>query len=144
MTFGSKHNNIHTSKINLKICCAKWRPFCLGFNMIIYELDNHCSCICTSAGTIRFTLNTLRKNGRHFPGDMFKRKFLNENCCILITISLKFAHKGPISNIPALVHVMAWCLSGSHWNGGVFNKSQLNTPGHRWLRHAFLDFWSFW
>ena len=44
-----------------------------------------------------------RQNGRHFPGDIFKCIFMNEKFCILIQISLKFAPKGPINNIPALV-----------------------------------------
>ena len=50
-------------------------------------------------------LNTLRprQNGRHFADDTFKRIFLNENVGISIKISLKFVHKGPINNIPALV-----------------------------------------
>ena len=55
-------------------------------------------------------LNTLRlkQNGRHFTDDTFKRIFLNENVGISIKISLKFVHKGPINNIPALVQMMAW------------------------------------
>ena len=54
--------------------------------------------------------NTLRprQNGRHFPDDIFKRIFLNENAWILLKISLKFVPKGPINNIPALVQIMAW------------------------------------
>ena len=35
--------------------------------------------------------------------DTFKRKFVNENILISIKISLKFASKGQINNIPALV-----------------------------------------
>ena len=30
-----------------------------------------------------------------------------------LKISLKFAPKGPINNIPALVQIMAWRLSGN-------------------------------
>ena len=58
--------------------------------------------------------NTLRprQNGRHFPDDMFKCIFLNENVLISIKISLKFVPKGPINNIPALVQIMAWCRPG--------------------------------
>ena len=50
-----------------------------------------------------WTLNTLkpRQNGHHFPGDMFKCIFLNENVSISIKISLKFVLKGPINSIPA-------------------------------------------
>ena len=55
-------------------------------------------------------LNTLRprQNGRHFPDDIFKCIFLNENISISIDISLKFAHKGQINNNPALVQIMVW------------------------------------
>ena len=42
-------------------------------------------------------------NGRHFPDDIFKGIFLNENILIAITISLKFVPKGQINNIRALV-----------------------------------------
>ena len=35
--------------------------------------------------------------------DTFKRKFVNENILISITISLKFVSKGPNNNMPALV-----------------------------------------
>ena len=50
-------------------------------------------------------VNTLRQrqNGRYFADYTLKRIFLNENCCILIKISLKFVPQGPINNIPALV-----------------------------------------
>ena len=34
--------------------------------------------------------------------------FMNENTLI----SLKLVPKGPINNIPALVHIMTWCQSG--------------------------------
>ena len=41
--------------------------------------------------------------GRHFPDDIFKCIFLNENVLISIKISLQFVPEGPINNIPALV-----------------------------------------
>ena len=50
----------------------------------------------------------LRQNGRHFIDGVFKRIFLNRNCCILIKISLNLVPQGPINNIPALVQIMAW------------------------------------
>ena len=58
--------------------------------------------------------NTLRprQNGRHFPDDIFKCIFLNENVWIPIKISLKFVPKGPINKIPALVQIMAWRRPG--------------------------------
>ena len=43
---------------------------------------------------------------------IFKRIFFNENVWISNKISLKFIHKGPINNIPALVQIMAWGRSG--------------------------------
>ena len=50
-------------------------------------------------------VNTLRprQNGRHFPDDIFKCIFFNENVLFSIKISLKFVPKGQINNIPALV-----------------------------------------
>ena len=58
--------------------------------------------------------NTLRprQNGRHFADDIFKWIFLNENVWTSIKISLKFVPRGPISNIPSLVQIMAWRRSG--------------------------------
>ena len=53
-----------------------------------------------------------RQNGRLFADDTFKRIFLNENIRISTTNSLKFAPKGPINNIPALVPIMAWRRPG--------------------------------
>ena len=53
-----------------------------------------------------------RQNGRHFTDDTFKCIFLNENVRISIKISLEAVPKGPITNIPALIQIMAW-----HWPG---------------------------
>ena len=52
--------------------------------------------------------NTLkpRQNERHFPDDVFKCIFLNENVWISIKISLKFVP------IPALVQIRAWRRPG--------------------------------
>ena len=30
-----------------------------------------------------------------------------------LKISLKFVHKGPVTNIPALIPIMAWCRAGA-------------------------------
>ena len=58
--------------------------------------------------------NTLRprQNGRHFAEDTFNHIFVNENIRISIKFSLKFVPKGPINNIPSLVHIMALCRPG--------------------------------
>ena len=45
----------------------------------------------------------LRRDGRHFPDDIFECIFLNENVWTLIKISLKFIPKGPVNDIPVLV-----------------------------------------
>ena len=59
-------------------------------------------------------INTLRskQNGRHFPDDIFKRTFFNENNCVLIKISLKYVPQVPINTIPALVQIMGWRRPG--------------------------------
>ena len=56
-------------------------------------------------------VNTLsmKRNARHFAGNISKCIFLNENVCILLKISLKFALKVLINNILALVQIMDWC-----------------------------------
>ena len=55
---------------------------------------------------------SYRQNGRDFADDISKCIFLNENVWISITISLKFVPKGPMSNIPSCVQIMAWHRSG--------------------------------
>ena len=59
-----------------------------------------------------------RLKWRYFADDIFKCIFLNENVWISIKISLKFVPMIRISNIPALVQIMAWRPPGdSHfWN----------------------------
>ena len=54
----------------------------------------------------------LMQNGGHFPDDILKWIFFNENGWMLVKISLKFVAKGPINNIPALVQIMAWRRPG--------------------------------
>ena len=55
-------------------------------------------------------VNTLRprQNGSNFADDIFKCIFWNKNYFIFNLISLKFVPRGPISNDPALVQIMAW------------------------------------
>ena len=53
-----------------------------------------------------------RQNGRHFPDDIFKCNFLNENILISIKISLKFVLKHLIKHITSLVQIMAWRRPG--------------------------------
>ena len=63
------------------------------------------SCIQLTAEPV----NTLRprQNGRHFPDDILKWIFLNENVWISIEISLNVVPKGQINNISTLVQIMA-------------------------------------
>ena len=59
-------------------------------------------------------INTVRprQNGRHFADDTFKCIFLNENAWISLKISQKFVPKVRITNILALVQIMAWRQPG--------------------------------
>ena len=65
-------------------------------------------------GYWRIDINKLgpRQNGRHFPDDIFKYIFLIENVWISHMNSLKCVPKVWISNIPALVQIMAWYRPG--------------------------------
>ena len=76
------------------ICVA--RPQWVLIDLTPSVADQHRS------GTLR-----ARQNGRHFADDTLERIFLNEHICISIEISLKFVPKGPISNMPVLVQIMA-------------------------------------
>ena len=59
-------------------------------------------------------LSTLRPRQYccHFADNIFKCIFWNENVWISLKISLKFAPKVWINNIPALVQIIAWDQSG--------------------------------
>ena len=61
---------------------------------------------------IRLNTLTPRQNGCHFPDDIFKCIFLNENLWISIKISVQFVLKDLINDIPALVQIMAWRWPG--------------------------------
>ena len=60
--------------------------------------------------TVKLGINTLRprQNGRHFPDDIFKWIFVNENAWISLKIPLKVVPRFRINNIPPLVQIMAW------------------------------------
>ena len=109
-------------KMRLKVSSAKWRPFYLGLNVLI---DKMLSCKAAGSDGIDeegghtsvhwiWSFNTLRprQDGRHYPDDIFRCIFLNENIWIGMNISLSFVPKGPIDNIPALARIMAWRRSG--------------------------------
>ena len=77
---------------------------------LFQKMTSH-SRLCREKGHTWNNVNTLRlrQNGCHFPVDIFKWIFMNENIWISINISLKFV---PINNIPTLVHLMAWRRPG--------------------------------
>ena len=51
--------------------------------------------------------------------------FLNENVWILIKVSLRFVPKGPISNNPALVQIMAFKKAIIWSNDGTFTDAYM-------------------
>ena len=98
---------------------ANWWPFCLGFSVLNYRWPSRKKYASTDSipkrkktqskilvkwARLRTHLNTLvpRQNGHQFPDDIFKFNFLNENCSILIRISLRFVPKAQclMNNIP--------------------------------------------
>ena len=93
---------------------GKWRPFCLGLNVLTYSSWLSPGNYPEIKTWFNYQLNTLRprQNGSHFPDDIFKCIFLNENLWIFIEISLIFVPKGLINNITALVQIMAWRQPG--------------------------------
>ena len=94
-----------------------------------------------------------RQNGRRFADDTLNRIFLNENVKISIKISLKFAPKGPINNIPALVQIMAWrrpgdkpmmvsstthiCVTRPQWVNWLWNGTSINMAD---IKQNFCNF----
>ena len=91
---------------------------------------------------MQFPFNTLRprQNGRHFPVDIFKCVFLNENVWIPIEFLLKFVPKGPINNIPAMVQIMAWRRPGDK---PLSEPMVVSLPTHicvirpQWVKYCF-------
>ena len=88
--------------------------FCLSLNMLIISISPKIPAPLFTKKWLSDKLNTLRRrqNGRHFPDNIFKWIFLNENVSILIKISLKFVSERPINNIPSLIQIMAWRWPG--------------------------------
>ena len=126
MTSKRRRNVVLMPQWRIIASCARWdmghvtwrtlsRPLCwypINYMQLIWKW---CTCGCPIIKWVAvIRLNTLRprQNGRHFPDDIFKGIFLNENVLMSIKISLKFVPKGPINNIPALVQIMAWHRTG--------------------------------
>ena len=74
----------------------------------MYKVNIHPNILGSKESLVIINILGPGQNGRHFPDDILKWIFLNENAWILIEISLKIVPRGPINNIPALVQVMAW------------------------------------
>ena len=92
--------------------------------------------------TKNLPLNTLRlrQNGRHFADEVFKCIFLNENAWISLKNSLKFVPKVRISNIPALVQIMAWRRPGDKplCEPVMVNLlTQICVPRPQWVKCSF-------
>ena len=89
--------------------------YCLLKCVLYQRLDCTFSCVMNWWMNIQiivtwlFNTLRLRQNGCHFPYDIFKWIFVNENVWISIEISLKFVPRGPINNILVLVQMMACC-----------------------------------
>ena len=109
--FITKEINISNLKLTVTSC---WIHSC-SFHMI-WQLFSYAIILDSSNQYLNlphhhfYILNTLRQrqHGRHFPDDILKFIFLNENISISIKISLKFVLRGPINNMSALVQIMAW------------------------------------
>ena len=56
--------------------------------------------------------NSSGQNGRHFADDIFKCIFINEKSGMLVRITSKFVHKGPVGIKSTLVQIMTWCRTG--------------------------------
>ena len=82
----------------------------MGSNCVLTSFVQRNAYHCLHSACVCMLLNTLRprQDGRHFPDDIFKCIFPNENAWLSIKISLKFVPKGPINNIPSLDQIMAW------------------------------------
>ena len=88
-----------------------------------------------------------RQDGRHFADDVFTCIFFNENCCILITFSLKYVRKGPIDDNRALVQIMAWRRSGDK---PLSEPMTISLPTHicvtrlQWVKPIAIWSWFKW
>ena len=82
---------------------------------------------CLLVTAVESTTLRPRQNGRHFPEEILKCIFLNENIQILIKISLRFVPMGPINNIqiigsdvglaPVRQQAIIWTNDGLGWWG---------------------------
>ena len=124
--FGAiRHQSIALANVDLYLCCYimpiglsvlhKLQLLISKYLVMIIVDINLCLSLMYPDLPALWYVNTLRlrQDGCQFPDDIFKCIFLNDNVWILHEISLKFASKGPINNIPALVQIIAWRHPGS-------------------------------
>ena len=119
-----------------------------SFGRIMYSIMRRFLCQVQICNWVSSSLNTLRprQNGRHFPDDVFKCIFLNENVWISLKISLRFVSKVPIDNIPALVQVMAWRRPGDKPLSEPMMVSLLThicVTRPQWVKYWWYQFFSF-
>ena len=84
-------------KMHLKMSSAKWRPFCLGLNVLKSHIWGP------------YILRS-EQNGYCFADHIFKCISLKEEVCILFVIPLKFITRGPNDNISSWIQVTVWHL----------------------------------
>ena len=89
----------------------RWKSSCCNDLSSFLSWIWNCEWITSFLPLFNNTLK-LRQHGSHFPGDIFKCIFLDENVWISLRISLKFVPKVWINNIPALVQIMPWRQPG--------------------------------
>ena len=81
-----------------------------------------------------------RQNGCHFPNNMFKCIFLNEN--VWISLKISFMRKVRMSHIPALVQIMAWRRPGNELLSEPMVVSLLMlicVMGPQWVNSVWLS-----
>ena len=86
-----------------------WQIYVWHDSILTFYIEN----ILYVLNTPSFNKLRPRQNGRHFPDDIFKCIFWNENIYISMNISLKFVPNVPINNISILVPIMAWRRPGN-------------------------------
>ena len=101
-TSGCLPNNRIASLIKLTPPCGSPRKCADGYTTWY---------MCWTNQLLQFSTLRRRHNGGHFPDDIYKHIFWEENCGILMKISLKFVLQDPANNIPTLVQII-W-----HWSG---------------------------
>ena len=88
----------------------------------------------------------LRQNRYHFAVDTFECIFLNDSVWITIKILLKFVPTGPINNIPALFHIMAWCRPGVNtWSEPMMVRLPMHicVTWPQWVKRLRQATWKF-